>query len=366
MKIISIALACTALLGAIAAAQDVTAPFDPRSYHARVDGSPTEVYVLGTVHLAQQEGFDPSALSDLLDRLETWAPDVITIEALGGDTVFLMQAYDARFGGAVSMFARAALEGARLAGETLGLDMPAALTAAEEMLESWPAEPEPAARRQLAALFAASGDPHSALLQWLRLETGERVAGDGVSADLAAFLDRISASNNENIQIAVALAVRLGHDRIYSADDHTASYLMGRMAGPMTEAFERPEFAAIFEHPVFSEYAMQPVHWESGGVLLAHYRAINAPDYGHLDAEGQWLVMVDRPWPDDVGRIRIAEWDTRNLRMTSHIREASANAVGGRILSIVGAAHKPWLDAYLSVMTDMRVIDAHSVLGGSD
>ena len=72
--------------------------------------------------------------------------------------------------------------------------------------------------------------------------------------------------------------------------------------------------------------------------------------------------MIDRAWPEDAGRVRMAEWGTRNLRMAAHIREASADAVGGRVLTLVGAAHKPWLDAYLDMMIDMRSGDMLAAL----
>ena len=33
-----------------------------------------------------------------------------------------------------------------------------------------------------------------------------------------------------------------------------------------------------------------------------------------------------------------------------------------RVLVIVGSAHKPWLDAYLSMMSDVQIVDATRVL----
>lgn len=361
---LKLAVAALASLAALATseAQEGAGPFDPRHYAAQVHGEVTEVYVLGTAHLAQAEGVDPAALSGLLDRLEALAPDVITIEALGPETIFLMQAYDTRYDGAAGFFASAALEGVRLAGNETGLDMPQARIAVDTALAGWPEAPTASERRHLAALFAASGDIFSALVQWRHLDAAERVAGDGVCDELVALLERVSASRNENVQIAVALAVRLGHDRVYPADDHTASHLMGRVAGPMTAALETPEFASIFDHPVFTQAALEADDWQSPEALLAYFRRLNAPEHGVMDVEGQWLVMIDREWPEDAGRGRIAEWDTRNLRMAAHIREASADAVGGRVLSIVGSAHKPWLDAYLDMMTDMRSGDMLAAL----
>jgi hypothetical protein len=50
------------------------------------------------------------------------------------------------------------------------------------------------------------------------------------------------------------------------------------------------------------------------------------------------------------------------MRTAANIREASSRAPGGRVLVVVGAAHKPWLEAYLGMMSDVRIVDAEAVL----
>ena len=95
---------------------------------------------------------------------------------------------------------------------------------------------------------------------------------------------------------------------------------------------------------------------------LATYRAINQPAIGQLNADAEWLRVIDRPIAGDVGRIRTAGWETRNLRMTANIRQAASAAPGGRVLVIVGSGHKPWLDAYLGMMSDVAIVDAATVL----
>jgi len=66
--------------------------------------------------------------------------------------------------------------------------------------------------------------------------------------------------------------------------------------------------------------------------------------------------------PNDLGRVRLAGWEVRNLRMAANIRQAAAGAPGGRVLVIVGSGHKPWLEAYLGMMADVRIADALAVL----
>jgi pheromone shutdown protein TraB len=53
----------------------------------------------------------------------------------------------------------------------------------------------------------------------------------------------------------------------------------------------------------------------------------------------------------------------RNLRIAANIRTAAAEFNAKRALVIIGASHKPFLDAYLQAMMDVVVADAESVLG---
>lgn len=48
--------------------------------------------------------------------------------------------------------------------------------------------------------------------------------------------------------------------------------------------------------------------------------------------------------------------------MVANIRAAFGNAPGARVLNIVGASHKAYYDQYLSLMSDVRLVDAQTVL----
>lgn len=83
---------------------------------------------------------------------------------------------------------------------------------------------------------------------------------------------------------------------------------------------------------------------------------------GRRDVDAEWKVFVDRPMPQNMGRIRVTEWEIRNLRMVANVRRASASIPGGRLLVIVGADHKAWFDTYLEMMCDLTIVNAATVL----
>lgn len=356
-------LLAAALFLAAATAPAAAQSFDPRSYQNRVVGEPTQVLVLGSPHLSgAPEDFDPAVLEPLLDRLAAFRPDIIAIEALSGESIDALWRYReiypevaTSYGGRVMNMAAAVRHG-------LQLDFPDAEAEVRRTLAAWPATPTPAQRRRLAALFVASGDPNSALVQWWRLEPAERIAEDGVSALMVEHMAQYDTRRNENHMVGARLAVRLGLERLYPIDDHGSDdVLMSRMAD--LEAFvQEPWMAELMADERFRPLREAGNNLTTPQQALATYRFLNTPAAGRTDSDAQWLSMIRRPSPNQVGRTRVAEWETRNLRQVANIREAIAAHPGARVLVITGSAHKPWFDAYLSMMTDVEVVDAARVL----
>ncbi len=337
--------------------------FDPRDLQPRLFGQPTEVLVLATPHLSgAPDGFDPDVLEPLLDRLAAFKPDLIAIENLSGESIQSLKAYEAIYPDSASTYGGRILKGAGFAEAGLGLTLPQAEAEVRRVLRDWPMVPAPAHRRHLAALFAASGDPHSALVQWWRLPETERIAADGVSPDLAAYFAEYDTRRNESHQIAGRLAARLGLERVYPTDDHSADDLLTFAEPDLIAFFEDVDLEAIIADPANAQIIKAGEHLTTPEEVLDTYRFLNTPEAGVADVALQWQLMLDRPTPNNVGRLRMAEWEARNLRQVAHIREAMADAPGGRVLVIVGSAHKPWFDAYLGMMSDVRIVDAVKAL----
>ena len=198
-------------------------------------------------------------------------------------------------------------------------------------------------------------------MQWWRLEPDQRVADDNVTALLAEQLGGYAARRNENHLIAARLAVRLGHERVFPTDDQSDDAGPGFM-DDFRSFMNEPWLAELLASPEFKPLTEASQHLNTPAEVLATYRMLNSPRAGRADADGQWLNMINRPSPGDVGRARVAAWETRNLRQVANIREVAARTPGGRVLVIVGSAHKPWFDAYLRMMSDVEVVDAARVL----
>lgn len=357
-------LAAAVALAGIAPAAAQNRPFDPREYQGRHVGEATQILVIGTPHLSgAPEDFDPAVLEPLLQRLAAFRPDAIAIEALPGRTIDQLWEWRESYPQAAQFYGGRAMALAAITRGALGMDMAQADAEIRRTLADWPTTPTPEQRRRLAALFAAAGDPSSALVQWWRLDPSDRVADDNVPRLLVEQFATYDtpARRNENHLIASRLAVRLGHERIYPTDDQSDDVVADFEAN-ITAFMEEPWLAALMADPAFTPLREAGQHLTSPDEAMSTYRMLNSWRAGRTDANGQWLNMINRASPGDVGRARVAAWEVRNLRMAANIREVSARHPGGRILVIVGSAHKPWFDAYLSMMSDVEVVDAARIL----
>lgn len=317
-------------------------------------GPRTQVLVLGSVHLSElPKDFDPKSLDPLLDRLAQFKPEIITIEAIGGEQCDLAARHPSVYGPDYC----AANDAAKAA---TGRDIPAAIADIDKTLADWPAQPTPAQRRRLAALFLAASERASAYVQWLQLPQAERRAGDGLDAALVTLLQQIATRNNENYQIAARLAARLGLQRVYPVDDHTG------------------DNSRIADVKAFGESVQQA--WESGRSekinvmekrekslsqardLLPLYRYLNRPENLWLRADINAGATMRAASPQHYPQIWVSGWEIRNLRMVANIQQTFRERPGVRVLTIVGASHKPWFDSWLAQMQGVEIVDTEQAL----
>ncbi len=336
--------------------------FDPAAARQRMVLPTTKVMVLGLSHLDRApKAFDPAWLEPVLCRLRAYAPDVILTEAMSGEQLAGIAAYRAVRGNA-DKWAGSTGAVAKSAQQALAIG-PADALATANMLSARP-DPAPADRRRLAALFLAAGEPFSAATQWLQLPPTERIAGDGVIAAMKTAIEQFGAARSELASLAVALAVQLKRPRVYSAGDHLSDAAL-----PDDAAFD----AALKANPAIIDglnkataelapFSSKALSIDTPDRVLPAFRALNSARFGQLDAQAQWLSLQQSPTMGAVGRQRVAAWEAQNLRMATTIREVTAPIPGGKALLVVGAAHKPFIEAYLRTMTDIEILSVPAML----
>lgn len=338
---------------AVAWSHAAQAQVDLASLDRDMTGPRAQVLVLGTMHLnAMPDGFDPAALDGVLDRLAAFKPGIITIETESGEECDLAARHPAKYGAdycASTALAKAAT----------GLDVPAALAEVDQTLKAWPAEATPAQRRRLAALFLAANDVASAYVQWLQLPAPERRAGDSLNQALVDKLAQLARRNNENYQLAARLAARLKLQRVHAIDNHTGDRIDLPDIKPFVQAIEAAWAAggaALKKSEQRQEAMMRAPD------LLPLYRELNTAASLRMYAEANVSAAMRAQSPQGYPQMWVAGWEIRNLRMVANIRETFREQPGARVLSIVGASHKPWFDGWLRQLQGVDVVDVGPVL----
>ena len=333
--------------------------FHPDQLKGPPAGRPNEVLVLGSPHLSSlPETFTPAMLEPLLQRLEAWRPTAIAVENLSGLQCDFMRRNPARYAESVADYC---VDPAPAQAAT-GLDVPSANVEMERLLADWPKAPTAAQRRRLAAVFLAAGESSSAVVQWLRLPREERRASDSLTPELVRFLDTRMTRRNEAGLVAGVLAARLGLERLWSVDDHTAD-------SPTPESQQKAYAAAIrgaWDNAFVKARRAADERLGANLVqpegLLAMYRAYNAPETAMVAFNSDFGATLVEPSPEGFGRNYLGYWETRNLRMVANMRDVLGQHPGTRMLTIVGASHKGYYEAYLNLMHDVQLVSSDEVL----
>lgn len=317
----------------------------------------TQVMVLGTLHLrALGKDFKPELVAPLLQELEAYKPDAILVEDRPGAWIHTLElrrkASDVNEM-LIERFCKPDLEMGHEAQALLKLDM---MQAARE----WRAKPAPTqggeALVRHALLSLAAYESACAALAWSRLAPGDP-ARSQMPEKLAQQLDRLVADPGEIFSIAVPLARRLGHGEVIGVDDFEAperlleSFMAYSKGVKTSDIYKKAQ-----ETPARKTDQAHLAAAVKAGNLRPYYAWLNGSAYQAPDVEQQWGVLLRTNFPDASDRTRVALWENRNLKIAAHIRAAAARFPGKRLLVIYGTAHKPFLDAYLGVCSDLKVV----------
>ena len=358
MRFLAIAAFVTGIVVTLPVSAETPA-FDPRSWRGQHVGTATQVLTIGSTHLSQLKvKITPEMLDPLVAKLAAFKPDIITHEGISGEQCQQLRQYKARYPDMWSSYCR--YNGTEETEIATGLSVSEAMAAIEVTLKAWSAQPTATERRKLASTFLAAGDRASAQVQWLQLPVAERKAGDGINAALLKILTREGLPRNETYDVAVRLAAQLGLQRVYAVDDHTADSVQGSAGPGFDPALQKIWSSSKF--PESDELDAREAALKDGATMLDLYRFINRPTSQRALIKGDYHWAMNTASPELYGRQYVAWWETRNLRMVANIRAAFGNHPGARVLNIVGISHKPYYDAYLDMMSDVKVVDAEAVL----
>ncbi len=332
----------------------------------------TRVLVLGTFHLREiAKQFQPAMLDRLLPVLQRFRPGAICVETLPGARVReldLRRDAGPLYADILSSFANGHQKLGKPACALLNTTPEKASVKVRELLAAaraaGPGKTSPGDRATLALWMLAAYDPSSAALQWSYLDEAARKAQKAVPADLAEQLDSELAQVNEVPAIAVRLARTLGLETLEPVDDFEDPDAYAVIDAQLEKDFTgNAQLTAVSKAPVYLEKASRLQECTRTGDLLPVFALLNSARFAAADVDAQWGVFLRTHFASGTDRTRLGLWENRNLKIAARIRAVAALHPGGRVLVIYGAAHRPFLEAYLSKMADIDVVEVEPMLG---
>jgi hypothetical protein len=323
----------------------------------------TRVLVLGTPHLTRiGPRFRPVMVNRLVDVLEAYDPSAVAVEALPPSAIASMQqraAYDSL----VQRFAGPQLRYGKRAQAALGLSADAAGARADSLLhhlEGATASLPPAQRLDLVQTLLAAYRIHSAALQWSYLSDSTRQAQTVVADTTVQYFRYRRIRAHEIDAVGIRLARRLDLPQVVPIDDHREKDLLVGIEQPLRRSLPVDSLLALQAFTArIRDHRRRAV---ARGDLLPFYRRINRDAFLEAGVRRQWLLYYRTRLKSRLDRTRAALWETRNLLMTAHIRRLTAHHPGERILVLVGASHKPFLDAMLNASIGIQRVDLSDVI----
>jgi len=328
------------------------------------DSAKTHVMILGTPHLQSLgDHFKPSLLDNLLDVLERFKPDLIGVESIPPFLLEDMELRKDKFADVINQFAKLRIEYGHKMQQNLKISRQKAEDIAHSLFLALRDEPKSYDKRaELVQCLLASYDDVSALLQWSYLPEAFRSRYKDIPDNIHDYINDQLESSNEIISIGISIAKRLGLDRIEYVDDHHDKEIFLKIASKlMAEIQNNSEYLSVQNDSFYKKSQQRLQDAVKKGDLLPYYIYMNSLEYEARDMELQWNLWFRTKLQSGLDRSRMALWEVRNLNISSHIRRATALHPGERLLVIIGASHKPFLETYLNQMVDIKLVQLRDV-----
>jgi hypothetical protein len=138
-----------------------------------------------------------------------------------------------------------------------------------------------------------------------------------------------------------------------------------RAAGDTDETYGK-DMTALWNNRWAKQHDAENRAWYEklrvNGDIIGWYRWLNSLKVARLAMRGDFGAAAADQSTRASGRLYLAYWETRNLRMVSNIRQAIGPRPGIRALTIVGASHKPYYERYLSMLSDVKVVSFEALM----
>ena len=332
-----------------------------------VETKKTEVMILGIPHLKLlQKNIDKNVFDSLLITLKNFAPNQIGIQTLSPHYIQYFSLLKNDFNNIINDDIQKAIELGKIAQKKLKVDFNTALQSKDSLITQIQKADKKLMdiyRIKLIMNMVASFDIYSAALQWSYIPESIKLKNKDLPEQITKELNQILNSPDEINTVAISLAESLGLQKLVAIDDQQDKDIYNRILPDLTKQ--------IIDDTLYNRVANSEVYKKTDKIfkqsyerknLLPYIRYINSQEYAIKDAEAQWGIFYKLNLESKLDRTRAALWEVRNLNITSNIRRATSLNPGMKMLVIVDPSHKPFLEAYLSSLGDIKIVQFNSLV----
>ena len=317
----------------------------------------SQVLILGTAHLEQISGFEASMLNNVIKKLDSFNFEAIGIEKMSGELLNDIQSRkDSAFDGITKGgFGAQYLNLADTVRKTQKITFLQAQKSINTLLKQ--ESLSLLERKELLFNFLAVTDIPSAALQYLYINNKSLFTTE-FERYIVEILEKKISSKNEYYSLALQLAKRGNLNQLEPIDNFQDEPLLFKYYPEFIDDYtvNAEIFAGISQLPIFQKTNQLTQEGIEAKDFSDLYHFLNSDEYISEDYNAQWAIWLKSNFPSGSDRARYYLWEMRNLQIAANIMNLVARNPQKKILIIIGASHKGFLEKYLTQIEDIEVL----------
>ncbi len=326
--------------------------------NAQIETEKTKILILGTHHLNQIKNFQPKMLDNLIIKLDSLEFDAVCIESMPGQLLYdIKSRKDSAFIYIIEHMASTRLALADSMQVTLGIGFLESEKRVDNLLNNDSLSDIECV--QLIEYLIASTDIYSATLQYTYVKEKSVFNGSRIGQHTIEKMQQYSVDLNEISSLALKLAYNQNLQKLEYIDNlQDESLLYKHFPGFEQDFADNQElFKDIGNSPIFIKADELVASGIKDEDLLDLYLFLNSREYMKQDFEAQHVIWLNTKFDSGTDRARFSLWEMRNLQITANILKTCAFYPGKRIIVIIGASHKSFIEKYLKQIPDIELLE---------
>lgn len=213
-------------------------------------------------------------------------------------------------------------------------------------------------RKALFYNYLAMTDIPSAALQYQYIKDRNELFSSDFDKYLILQIKKEINTNSEFYALALPLAFHQKQNRIEPINDFQDEALLLKYFPNFSQDCKNhsEKLSAISQMQVYKTMAELNEQGINDNDLSALYSFMNSKEYMTQDYDAQWKIWLETNFSSKADRARFSLWEMRNLQIAANILNVVSRHSGEKIIVIIGASHKSFLEKYLSQMENIELL----------